>query len=313
MFIGIDVSKAQLDVSARPSGKAWRVSHDEAGIAQLVQELSKLKPTLVVLEPTGGFEVHVAAAMVVAGIPVAVVNARQVRDFAKAIGRLAKTDTIDAAVLAHFAEAVRPEPRPLPDEETLELSAALTRRRQLVEMITAENNRMRMARPERLRQSIYQHVKWLRRQLRDTDDDITGQLRKSAVWREKDDLLQSVPGVGPVLSRTLLAELPELGTLDRRQIAALVGVAPINRDSGNSHRKRVTWGGRAVVRTPLYMAALVATRHNAVIRTTYARLVDAGKAKKVALVACMRKLLVILNAIVRDRRPWLSQPPPETP
>ncbi len=288
------------------------MSHDEAGIAQLVQELSELKPTLVVL--TTEASRCTSAAMAVAGRhPGVALNARQVRDFAKATGRLAKTDTIDAAVLAHFAEAVRPEPRPLPDEETLELSAALTRRRQLVEMITAENNRMRMARPEKLRQSIYQHVKWLRRQLRDTDDDITGQLRKSAVWREKDDLLQSVPGVGPVLRASVARGAARAGTLDRYQIAALVGVAPMNRDSGTSHRKRVTWGGRAVVRTVLYMAALVATRHNAVIRATYARLVDAGKAKKVALVACMRKLLVILNAIVRDRRPWLSQLPPETP
>lgn len=312
MFIGIDVSKAQLDISARPSGKTWRVPHDEAGIVQLLQELGELKPTLVVLEPTGGFEVHVVAAMAVAGIAVAVVNARQVRDFAKATGRLAKTDAIDAAVLAHFAEAVRPEPRPLRDEETSELSAQLARRRQLVEMITAETNRMGVARRERLRKSIYEHVKWLRRQLRSVDDDIDRHLRKSPIWREKDDLLQSVPGVGPVLSRTLLAELPELGTLDRRQIAALVGVAPINRDSGSSSRKRVTWGGRAVVRAPLYMATLVATRCNAVIRATYTRLVGSGKAKKVALVACMRKLLVILNAIVRDRRPWLAQAPTST-
>ena len=309
MFIGIDVSKAQLDVCARPSGKSWRVSNDEAGIAQLVGELVELKPELVVMEATGGFEVPVAAALAVAGVALAVVNARQVRDFAKAIGRLAKTDTIDAAVLAHFAEAVHPQPRPMPDQETVELSAHLTRRRQLVEMLTAETNRMRTARPEKLRQRIYLHVKWLRQQLRDVDVDIDSDLRKSAVWREKDDLLQSVPGVGPVLSRTLLAELPELGTLDRRQIAALVGVAPLNRDSGTSHRKRVTWGGRAVVRTPLYMAALVATRHNTIIRATYVRLVEAGKAKKVALVACMRKLLVILNAMVRDRRPWLPQQP----
>jgi transposase len=307
MYIGIDVSKAQLDVCARPSGKTWKLSNDEAGIIQLVGELTGVKPTLVVLEPSGGFEAHVTAALAVAGVAIAVVNARQVRDFAKATGRLAKTDAIDAAVLAHFAEAVRPEPRSLPDEETAELSALLARRRQVVEMLTAETNRMRMARPERLRQRIYEHVKWLRQQLRETDNDIGSHLRKSAVWREKDDLLQSVPGVGPVLSRTLLAELPELGKLNRRQIAALVGVAPINRDSGASHRKRVTWGGRAVVRTPLYMAALVATRHNSVIRATYARLIQAGKAKKVALVACMRKLLVILNAIVRDRRPWLAQ------
>jgi len=309
VFIGIDVSKGHLDICARPIGRAWRVTNDEAGIAQLLEELAGLKPTLAVLEPTGGFEVPVVAALAVAGIALAVVNARQVRDFAKAIGRLAKTDTIDAAVLAHFAEAVHPEPRALPDEETAELSALLARRRQLVEMLTAETNRMRTARPDRLRKSIYEHVRWLRRELREADDDIDQNLRKSAIWREKDDLLQSVPGVGPVLSRTLLADLPELGTLDRRQIAALVGVAPLNRDSGSSRRKRVTWGGRAIVRAPLYMAALVAARHNAVIRATYERLVEGGKAKKVALVACMRKLLVILNAIIRDRRPWLAQPP----
>jgi len=305
MFIGIDVSKARLDVCARPGGRVWKVNNDEAGIAQLVGEVAELRPALVVMEPTGGFEMPAAAALAVAGIPLAVVNARQVRDFAKAVGKLAKTDVIDAEVLARFGEAVRPEPRGMPDEQTQELSAQLTRRRQIVEMLTAETNRMYAARVEKLRKRIYAHVKWLRQQLKDADDDIDRHLRETPIWREKDDLLQSVPGVGRVLSRTLLAELPELGTLDRREIAALVGVAPINRDSGTSHRKRVTWGGRAVVRAPLYMAALVATRHNPIIRTTYERLLAAGKAKKLALVACMRKLLVILNAIVRDRRPWL--------
>lgn len=310
MFIGIDVSKAHLDVCARPGGRVWKVGNDEVGIAQLVGELAESKPTLVVMEPTGGFEVPVAAALAVAGIPLAVVNARQVRDFAKAVGKLAKTDVIDAEVLARFGEAVRPEPRAMPDEQTQELSAQLTRRRQIVEMLTAETNRMYAARVEKLRKRIYEHVKWLRRQLKDADDDIDRHLRETPVWREKDDLLQSVPGVGRVLSRTLLAELPELGTLDRREIAALVGVAPMNRDSGNTRGRRVTWGGRAVVRAPLYMAALVATRHNPVIRTTYTRLLAAGKAKKLALVACMRKLLVMLNAIIRDRRPWLPNRSP---
>jgi transposase len=305
MFIGIDVSKERLDVHSRPSGKAWRVTNDEAGISQLVGELSEAKPTLVVMEPTGGFESRAAAAIALAGIALAVVNARQVRDFAKAVGKLAKTDAIDAAVLAQFAEAVRPEPRALPDEQTEQLQAQLTRRRQIVEMLTAETNRMYAARVDKLRKRIYEHVKWLRAQLKEADDDIDRQLRETPIWREKDDLLQSVPGVGRVLARTLLAELPELGTLDRRKIAALVGVAPMNRDSGNSRGRRVTWGGRAVVRAPLYMAALVATKHNPIIRATYQRLLATGKAKKLALVACMRKLLVMLNAIVRDRQPWV--------
>ena len=314
MFIGIDVSKERLDVCSRPSGKAWKVSNDEAGLSVLLGELSDLKPTLVVMEPTGGFERPAAAALALAGIPLAVVNARQVRDFAKAVGKLAKTDAIDAAVLAQFAEAVRPEPRALPDEQTQALQAQITRRRQIVDMLTAETNRMYSARVEKLRKGIYEHVKWLRTQLKEADDDIDRHLRETPIWREKDDLLQSVPGVGRVLARTLLAELPELGSLDRRKIAALVGVAPLNRDSGNSRGRRMTWGGRAGVRGPLYMAALVATKHNPIIRATYARLLAAGKAKKLALVACMRKLLVMLNAIVRDRRPWLSRKlPPETP
>jgi transposase len=305
MFIGVDVSKNRLDVHARPGGRSWSVSNDEAGLTQLVDELIGLQPMLVVMEATGGYEVGAAAAIAVAGIALAVLNPRQVRDFAKAAGKLAKTDAIDAAVLAHFAEAVRPEPRGLDDEQTRELQALLTRRRQLVEMITAETNRMHQSRSDKLRKSIYEHVKWLRRQLREADDELDKHLRSSPVWREKDDLLRSVPGVGPVLSRTLLAELPELGTLDRRQIAALVGVAPLNRDSGTSRGQRSIWGGRANVRSALYMSALVATRHNPVIRAVYERLLTAGKTKKLALVACMRKLIVILNAIVRDRRRWL--------
>jgi transposase len=235
------------------------------------------------------------------------VNPRQVRDFAKATGKLAKTDKLDAALLAHFADVVRPEPRGVDDEKTLELSAALTRRRQIVDMITAEKNRMYACRQPKLRKTIYTHVKWLEEQLRDIDKDLDEQLRSTPIWREKDDLLQSVPGVGPVLSRTLLAQVPELGTLDRGKIAALVGVAPLNRDSGTMRGKRSIWGGRAAVRTVLYMATVAATRHNPVIRAVYERLIAGGKAKKVALVACMRKLLVTLNAMMRDQKRWLPE------
>jgi transposase len=303
-FVGIDVSKTHLDVCVRPSGEAFHVSNDDAGIAELAAKLVALAPTLVVLEATGGYEAPVVAALAVAGVPLAVINPRQARDFAKSTGKLAKTDVLDAAVLAHFAEAVRPEPRPLDDQQSQDLQAMLVRRRQLLDMLTAETNRMHTCRPT-LRKSIYEHVAWLRRQLKDVDRDLDGRLRETPIWREKDDLLRSVPGVGPVLSRTLIAQLPELGTLDRKQIAALVGVAPLNRDSGAMRGRRAIWGGRAAVRGPLYMAAMVATKHNPIIRATYERLVAAGKAKRVALVACMRKLLVMLNAMLRDRRPWL--------
>lgn len=304
MFIGIDVSKGHLDVHARPLGRTWRVTNDEAGIAGLVKELGDQKPALVVMEATGGYEAAAAAALAIAGIPLAVVNPRQVRDFAKALGKLAKTDALDAAVLAHFAEAVRPEPRPLVDAQTEELRAQIARRRQLVEMVTAETNRMYACRSEKLRKRIYEHVKWLRKQLKDADDDIGRQLRETPVWRDKDDLLQSMPGVGPVLSRTLLADLPELGQLDRKKIAALVGVAPLNRDSGKMKGRRTTWGGRASVRGVLYMATLTATQYNPTLRATYQRLLAAGKAKKTALVACMRKMLVILNTMMRTKTAW---------
>jgi transposase len=310
-FVGIDVSKAYLDVCIRPGGEAFRAANDDGGIAELVARLAATEPALVVLEATGGYEAPVVAALAVAAVPLAVINPRQVRDFAKATGKLAKTDVLDAAVLAHFAEVVRPEPRPLDDEQTLELQAMLVRRRQLIDMLTAETNRMYGCRSTTLRKSIYRHVAWLRRQLKDVDRDLDTQLRETPLWREKDDLLQSVPGVGPVLSRTLIAELPELGTLDRKQIAALVGVAPLNRDSGAMRGRRAIWGGRASVRGPLYMAAIVAAKHNPLVRATYERLVAAGKAKKVALVACMRKLIVMLNAILRDRRPWLPPPFPQ--
>ena len=304
MYVGIDVSKAHLDVSVRPNGETFRVANEEAGHAELLARLASSPPTLTVLEATGGYETAIAAALASAGIVLAVVNPRQVRDFAKATGRLAKTDALDAAVLAQFAEVVKPEPRPLNDARTSELAAMVARRRQLVDMLTAETNRMRVARSDGLRKHIYPHVAWLRRQIKDVDHDLDNKLRETPAWREKEDLLRSVPGVGPVLSRTLLAELPELGSIDRGEIAALVGVAPLNRDSGTMRGKRAIWGGRASTRAVLYMATVAATRCNPVLRIVYQRLLASGKAKKVALVACMRKLLVILNAMVRDGKPW---------
>jgi transposase len=304
VFVGIDVSKKHLDVSYRPGGETYRVSNDETGVAELVQRFALRPPTLVVMEATGGYEALCAAGLAVAKLPVVVVNPRQVRDFAKATGKLAKTDALDAAVLAHYADAVRPELRALQDEETQQLSEIVGRRNQLVDMLTAETNRMYSCRVEAVRKLIYEHVKWLRHQLKDLDTDLDTKIKESSVWRAKDELLQSVPGVGRVLVRTLLAELPELGTLSSKEIAALVGVAPLNRDSGTMRGKRRIWGGRATVRRVLYMVAVAAVRCNPTIRAFYDRLVTAGKAKKVALVACMRKVLVILNAMTRNDRVW---------
>lgn len=302
-YAGIDVAKAQLDIAVRPTAQGWSVPNEEEGIGQLVSRLQELSPTLVVLEATGGWELSVVAALAAAGLPVAVVNPRQVRDFAKATGKLAKTARIDAQVLAHFAEAVHPTLRPLPNAQAQELAALLARRRQVIEMLTAEKNRWGMARPS-VRPGIQEHIAWLESTLADLDEHLGRTLRESPVWREKEDLLRSVPGVGPVLSLTLLAELPELGALGRRQIAALVGVAPLNRDSGTLRGKRTVWGGRAPVRAALYMATLVATRFNPVIRAFYQRLCAAGKPKKVALTACMHKLLTILNAMLKHSTPW---------
>lgn len=301
--VGIDVSKARLDVACRPSGDRWAAANDPPGIARLVDRLRGLSPTLIVLEATGGLELPPTGTLAAAGLPVVVVNARQVRDFAKATGQLAKTDAIDAAVLAHFAEAVRPALRPLPDAATQALSALMMRRRQLIEMRTAEQNRLGSA-PASVRSRIRAHLTWLTRELAHLDDDLTQTIRESPVWCEKDDLLQSTPAVGPVLARTLLAALPELGTLNRKQIAALVGVAPLNRDSGTLRGRRIVWGGRAHVRAALYMSALVATRYNPVIRAFYQRLCAAGKAKKVALTACMHKLLTILNTMLKHGTRW---------
>jgi transposase len=303
-YVGIDVAKDRLDVVVRPTGEYLRLGNDERGLRALGKRMRKEGSLeLVVLEATGGLEQSAAAALALAGVPVAIVNPRQVRDFAKAVGRLAKTDRIDAAVLAHFAEAVRPEPRPLADEKARALSGVVLRRRQILAMITAEGNRARTATGP-VRRRIEAHLRWLGKELDRVNAELGRELRESPIWREKDDLLRSVPGVGPTLSATLLAELPELGSLDRRRLAALVGVAPLNRDSGTLRGIRTTWGGRSGVRSTLYMAALCATRHNPVIREFYGRLVAVGKPKKVALTACVRKLLSVLNAMLRHRTPW---------
>jgi transposase len=303
VFVGIDVSKAQLDVALRPTDDCWYVSNDELGIASLVERLRTVQPTLVVLEATGGLEVPVTGALAEAGLPVVVVNPRHARDFAKATGRLAKTDRLDARGLAHFAEAVRPTPRPLPEAQAQALSALLTRRRQLVQMLTAERRRLQTA-PLPIREDIQAHITWLTRRLARTDDDLAAAIHASPLWRAKDEILQSTPGVGPILSRTLVAEVPELGLLNRQEIAALIGVAPFNRDSGTLRGKRAVWGGRAHVRAVLYMSTLAAVRHNPVLKAFYERLRAVGKAPKVALTACMRKLLTILNAMLKHQTPW---------
>jgi transposase len=303
--IGIDVSKLRLDVAARPSGDSWQVPNEEPGIRQLVERLQSLRPQLIVLEASGGWEILAASSLAEAGLPVAVVNPRQVRDFARAIGQLAKTDALDAQVLARFAEVVHPTPRPLPDAEQQALSALLARRRQVLGMLIAERQRLGASRAP-VRRRVQAHIRWLEQELADLDDELGRTIRSSPIWREREALLRSVPGIGPATALTLLAELPELGQLDRKRIATLVGLAPLNCDSGTLRGKRVVWGGRARVRCALYMAALVGTRYNPVIRRFYLRLLAAGKPKMVALTACMHKLLLILNALVRHHTSWHS-------
>jgi transposase len=312
LYAGVDVSKDRLDVCLRWSeherrdGDVFFVTHDDAGIDTLISRLLEEHPVLVILEATGGFERAVVGALAAEGLPVAVVNPRQVRDFARATGQLAKTDTLDARVLARFAEAVRPAPKPLPDEEIRALQEILARRRQLLGMLTAENNRLHSA-SKPVAKRIAAHVRWLEKELERTNRDLDGAIKGSPTLRENEALLRSVPGVGPVLARTLLAEVPELGTLTHKRLAALVGVAPLNRDSGTLRGRRSVWGGRAEVRAALYMGALVAARRNPAINWEfYERLLAAGKPKKVALVACMRKLLSILNAVLKHRTPWRS-------
>jgi transposase len=301
--VGIDISKARLDVALRPSGEPFSVTYDGNGIATVLARLSQWPPTRIVLEATGGLERPLLRALVDAALPVIVVNPRQVRDFAKATGRWAKTDALDAQVLARFAEVIQPVVRTLPDPQTEELAAVLARRRQVLAMQHAEQMRLDRATPS-VHKRIVVHLRWLTAELARLDTDLDDRIHQSPVWREREDLLQSVPGIGPVMSRTVLAELPELGRLNRKQIAALVGVAPFNRDSGRLRGRRTIWGGRASVRRALYMAALVATRWNPVIRTFYQRLRTAGKSPKVALVAAMRKLLTILNAMVHHGTRW---------
>ena len=304
IVVGIDVSKNRLDVAVRPSGEAFAVDRNATGLEQLATRLTALSPQIVALEATGGFETGAAASLAAAGLPVVVVNPAQIRAFARAVGQRAKTDPIDAAVIAHFAEATKPEPRALPDEATRLLADLVARRRQIVEMMAAEGQRERRLSNKRLKKSIVRLRKALEKELAELDEEIDDQMRGSPVWREKEDLLASVPGIGPIIARTLIAELPELGTLDGKQIAALAGLAPYTRQSGQWRGKSFIGGGRSVVRTAMFMGALVAKRHNPVLKAFFDRLVASGKPKMVALIAVARKLLTILNAIVRGKRPW---------
>jgi transposase len=305
--VGIDVSQATLDVAVYPTGEHWQTGNDDASISQLVERLTALSPDRIVLEATAGYEVPALAALGSAHLPVVAVNPRQVREFARSTGRLAKTDALDAQVLAHFAAVVRPPLRELPDAATRELSALLARRRQLVEMRAAESNRVTLA-LERVRPEIREHLRYLDKRIKLLDRELHDRLRASPLWREQDDLLRSIPGVGPVLSAVLLADAPELGTLAHKPLAALIGVAPLNRDSGRWRGKRSIWGGRAYVRAVLYMATVAAIRHNPVLKTLYERLKHAGKPHKVAMIACMHKLLRICNAILTHRTAWRYQP-----
>ena len=302
-YIGVDVSKDKLDVAVYPTIELFTVDNDQAGIDQLLQRIQELHPALIVFESTGGYELTAATTLFAAGLPVVVVNARQVRDFAKSIGKLAKTDAIDAKVIAQFASAVKPDLRPLKDEITKELTALVTRRRQIVDMIVAESNRLPLA-AKPSRRDIKTHIRWLKKRLAQIDTQIKGQIRKSPIFYKKDKILQSTPGIGPTTSATLISNVPELGTLDRKKIAALVGLAPLNRDSGRFRGRRMIWGGRAHVRAALYMGTLSAIQFNPIINQFYRRLRDAGKCHKVAITACMRKLLTILNAMLRDQRYW---------
>ncbi len=303
IYVGIDVSKDRIDVAVRPAGRTWSVSYGEAEVDDLVAELNRLCPETVIVESTGGLELPLVAVLAASALPVAVINPRQARDFARSTGQLAKTDRLDAQVLAHFGEAVRPPIRALPDSDTLALGSVLARRRQVMNILVSEKNRLSRA-TSQARSRIQAHITWLEDELEDLDKDLRDRVSKSPLWRVKDDLLQSVPGVGQQVSLTLLAYLPELGTLNRKRIAALVGVAPFNRDSGPRRGRRSVWGGRARVRSALYMGALVGSRRNPVIREFYQRLLQAGKPKKVALTACMRKLLIILNSMMKTGERW---------
>jgi transposase len=303
LWVGIDVAKEQLDVAIGAEGETWSVANDDAGIETLLDNLRQRNCGLVVLEATGGFEVPAVSALAAAGLPVVVANPRQVRNFARATGQLAKTDRLDARILALFAERIRPEQRPLPDEAARLLDALITRRRQISGMIVAERNRLGFA-PAPLKKSIEKHIRWLQRELDGVDSDLSKAIQASPVWRAKEALYRGVPGVGPVVSRTLIADLPELGKLSHKEIAALVGLAPLARDSGKMKGKRMVFGGRASVRVALYMAAVVGVRHNPLLRTFYSRLRERGKPPKLALIACAHKLLTILNSMARTGERW---------
>jgi len=307
VYVGVDVAKDTLDVADSGSRETRQFLNDPQGIAQAVQHIASLQPAGIILEATGNLEMPLAAALQAECLPVVIINPRQVRDFARATGALAKTDAIDARILALFGLRIKPEMRPLPDKQAREMRSLLTRRRQLMEMLVAERNRLSRA-DEDVRPNIKDHIKWLKEALSDINNDLERRIQSSPSWHEKDNLLRSVPGIGKVVSTTLLIELPELGQLNRRKIAALVGVAPLNRDSGAMRGKRTVWGGRAALRAVLYMAALVATKCNPVIAAFYRRLLDVGKVKKVALVACMRKLLTMVNAMMRTRTFWNPEP-----
>lgn len=303
VFVGIDVSKDTLDVAIKPEHLVFTVPNTEQGHRDLCKRIKPLTPMLVVVEATGGLELDVVIALHEKAIAVAICNPRHVRDFAKACGQLAKTDRIDAAVLCDFAEKIRPEARPLPCEQTRALDALITRRRQLVDMLSVEKNRLTSA-AKAMKKDVKRHITFLEKAITQIDQDLRKMIKNSPIWRVNDDILQSVKGVGTTTATTLMAQLPELGQLNRKQIAALVGVAPLNRDSGHKKGKRTTWGGRACVRSVLYMSTLVATKHNPVIRDFYEHLLEKGKQKLVALTACMRKLLTILNAMIRDQCYW---------
>lgn len=303
-FVGIDVSKSTLDVCIEPAVQTLHVAYDEAGIKQIVVRLKEINPTLIVMEATGGLEVRIATELASNGLPVAVVNPRQARDFAKATGQLAKTDRVDAAVLAAFAQAIRPQARMLKDADTRALNDMVSRRRQLIDMRVQETLRLGTAASKPLEKSLNKHIAWLDKRIAEIDTDLTKRLRESDVWRTKDDLLRGIPGVGPVTTVTMLSRCPELGKLNRREIAALIGVAPLANDSGKHCGKRFIWGGRADVRAVLYMATVSAITHNEAIKTFAERLKKAGKPPKVVIVACMRKLLTIMNAMLKNNTPW---------
>lgn len=307
LVVGIDISKERLDIGVVPTSEKWSIPNDVDGLSELVCKLSDLSPKLVVMEATGGLERPVRAVLEQAGLECAVVNPRQVRDFAKSMGILAKTDSLDALVLATFGEKVEPEARPGKDRDTQELEAILTRRRQLVGILTGEKNRLKQVSSARVRTNIQEHIAWIEKCLKDLDKEMKTRIKDMPEWREKGKIIQSVPGVGPITMRTLLALLPELGKLSRKEIAALTGLAPFNRDSGKYKGQRHIWGGRKAVRSVLYMAALTAIRWNSVLKTFYDRLIEAGKKKKVAITACMRKLVIILNSMVRSATMWQTQ------